>query len=220
LLEALRLSLTHTLDRHDEERSHRALALVNAFGIVETADVPMQELLALEWPDHTSNRLPQLVLDALLGHGHFRGKRIDIGMSRYGGYMLCSARRLCAIDMLARSEICVAQSYACGKSYKQIAIELGVSPYTVRNQLVTIYQKLGIHEKTELARLLASGDRRRRERGNADRQQTAAKSPEALPPDARPLTVLNLSEAKVLVASADAPFTFGASPRTLALLDR
>jgi DNA-binding CsgD family transcriptional regulator len=51
---------------------------------------------------------------------------------------------------LSEREIRVAQYYSLGKSYKQIAQELKVSPATIRNQIASVYRKLEIKNKAEL----------------------------------------------------------------------
>lgn len=48
----------------------------------------------------------------------------------------------------------VAEAYASGQSYKEIARALGVSPTTVRTHLRTVYSKLGVTSKIQLARFL------------------------------------------------------------------
>ncbi len=58
---------------------------------------------------------------------------------------------------LSDRERVIAERYAAGLSYKQIATELFIAPTTVRGHLSTIYRKLHIHEKTELTRLFADG---------------------------------------------------------------
>ena len=50
----------------------------------------------------------------------------------------------------------VAQAYADGLSYKEIARDLGLSPTTVRSHLRSVYSKLGVTSKIELARALTS----------------------------------------------------------------
>ena len=47
----------------------------------------------------------------------------------------------------------VARLFADGASHGEVAAKLGVRPATVRNQLTSIYRKLDIHSKAELARL-------------------------------------------------------------------
>jgi DNA-binding NarL/FixJ family response regulator len=56
---------------------------------------------------------------------------------------------------LTASERRVAELVAAGRSNKQVAAELFVSPKTVEGHLSSIYAKLGIHSRLELARRVA-----------------------------------------------------------------
>jgi DNA-binding CsgD family transcriptional regulator len=57
-------------------------------------------------------------------------------------------------DDLSNREMEVAQAYAVGQSYKEIARDLGISPTTIRSHLRTVYGKLAVTSKIELARFL------------------------------------------------------------------
>ncbi len=57
-------------------------------------------------------------------------------------------------EALTKREQEVAETYAAGQSYKEIARELGLSPTTVRSHLRTVYSKLGVTSKIELAQFL------------------------------------------------------------------
>jgi DNA-binding CsgD family transcriptional regulator len=46
------------------------------------------------------------------------------------------------------------QLFAEGHTHHQIALQLGISHHTVRNQLANVYRKLDIHSKLELVRAL------------------------------------------------------------------
>ena len=56
---------------------------------------------------------------------------------------------------LSTRERDVAQRYADGMTYRQIAGDLKIAPATVRNQIASIYRKLGVSNKPELIRSLA-----------------------------------------------------------------
>ena len=56
--------------------------------------------------------------------------------------------------MLSQRERAIATRYADGRTYKQIADELFISPATVRNHLARIYRKLEINGKAELVRVV------------------------------------------------------------------
>ena len=58
---------------------------------------------------------------------------------------------------LSQRELQIAQSYAGGETYQTIADTLCIAPSTVRTHLATIYRKLGVSSKLELATYL-NGD--------------------------------------------------------------
>jgi len=58
--------------------------------------------------------------------------------------------------LLSKRELTVTEHYASGQSYKEIARELGVSPSTVRNHIASIYRKLEISNKAQLAHRFAN----------------------------------------------------------------
>ena len=59
-----------------------------------------------------------------------------------------------AAAALSNREREVATAFAEGASYKENARDLGLSPTTVRSHLRTIYSKLGVTSKLELAQFL------------------------------------------------------------------
>lgn len=58
---------------------------------------------------------------------------------------------------LSPRETQIAQSYAAGRSYQEIATELHIAPSTVRTHLATIYRKLEVSSKLELHQVLDGG---------------------------------------------------------------
>lgn len=154
--QAIGFNLERALNRSDPGRTARAMAFINSRGLIEVADKAMTDLLKLEWPDFDERNLPIAVVSALVGEGIYHGKRIEItGFQKYG-YMACIARRIPLVKSLAPSEMNVAHRFARGMTHKEIAAHLNVSPHTVRNQLAQVYLKLGVHDKAELARLMAT----------------------------------------------------------------
>ncbi len=55
------------------------------------------------------------------------------------------------LDVVTARDLVVARPFAQGLMNKDIAKEIGVSPHTVRNQLKSIYLKLGVSNKSALA---------------------------------------------------------------------
>ena len=156
LMQAISINLYSALVDIEPMRTPRALAFVNAVGAIEVADKRMTDLLKLEWPFFNDGNFPPHVVAALMKEGAYRGKRIDIEAFQKHGYMVCVARAVPLLKTLAPSELNVAHRFASGMTHKEIAAHLKVSPHTVRNQLAHVYQKLGVHGKAELARLLSS----------------------------------------------------------------
>jgi Response regulator containing a CheY-like receiver domain and an HTH DNA-binding domain len=71
------------------------------------------------------------------------------------GLYLLEANSLGPTENLSPREYDVACRYALGAGYKLIAQESGLSPATIRSYLQTIYQKLNVSNKLELASVLA-----------------------------------------------------------------
>lgn len=61
-------------------------------------------------------------------------------------------------SMLTKSEMRVVETIVQVGSAKEVARVIGVSPSTVRNQIQSIYQKLGINKKTDLVKLFVGFD--------------------------------------------------------------
>jgi DNA-binding CsgD family transcriptional regulator len=76
-----------------------------------------------------------------------------------------SAEVLLELDNLTRREKQVSLAYISGKSTKEIAADLGLSPSTVRNTLRSGYKRLGIAGSGELLALGAAHDLASRKAG-------------------------------------------------------
>ena len=152
---AIDMNRARGLDREEAQRPERALALVDASGAFEAVDPAFRELLASEWPHDDGVRLPAPVRRAMAIADRCVGRIVDIGFRRIGTRVLCRARRRDAVVLSPRQQM-VADCFAQGCSHKEVARRLGVSPHTVRCQLAEVYRKLGVHDKTALARRLAA----------------------------------------------------------------
>ncbi|MCA1409104.1 tetratricopeptide repeat protein [Ensifer sp. IC3342] len=65
--------------------------------------------------------------------------------------MLNHASKAQALDALSNRERAIAEKFAAGMTYREIGNALFIAPNTVRTHLATIYEKLGVHNKIELA---------------------------------------------------------------------
>ncbi|RJF92619.1 helix-turn-helix transcriptional regulator [Noviherbaspirillum saxi] len=152
---AVSFNLGQTMNSNDPARRKRAMGMLNQNGTLEAADALLTSMLKEEWGDFDGYSVPACVLNELRTVGRFRGTRIELRVFEKSGYLVCEARRTSVFNTLAPKEKKVAYLFANGISYGQIASQLGVSPHTVRNQLAQVYQKLDIHSKIELAKIIA-----------------------------------------------------------------
>ena len=111
-------------------------------------------LLAVAWPDWHPPQLPAELVAGLLAHGWVEVRGVSVTATMVDDLLML---RLCAraAPVLSAAEQRVAVLAVGGATYKEIARECGVSPATVRNQLHAAYAKLGVRNKTALARALA-----------------------------------------------------------------
>ena len=129
-------------------------------GVVIAAEQEAAARVRIDWPDWPGGLLPRPLVE-LISEARASGQpgslltdRSLIRVHPSPSQMLLRLRSRNAVDSLGERERIVAEQFATGASYKQIAQELGVSPSTVSNQLGHVYAKLGVTNKLELARLL------------------------------------------------------------------
>ncbi len=67
---------------------------------------------------------------------------------------LLLVRKSDTLDQLTRRELAVVKLFAEGKTYKEIARDLCISPSTVRNHIHGAYNRLGINNKVQLIKLM------------------------------------------------------------------
>ena len=144
----------HSLQRRVLEQlgqSHGpGVALLNPDGAIAVADPHFSRLCRAEWNGAASAVLPASAVAAMKEHGEYTGRTLRLRLSCEDNFMRCSATERTACELLTRAERVVALRYASGESYKEIAVELHVSENTVRTHLAHVYDKLGIHRKTDL----------------------------------------------------------------------
>lgn len=126
-----------------------SLAVSDANGVLQSSEPGLVDLLLTEWPDW---RGPQLPFTPTLDGYH--GQALAIDCQARGQNFLLIARPLYPIEQLSAREQDVAVRFGQGRTYKEIAREIGISPNTVRYYLRSIYMKLGINSKADISRLL------------------------------------------------------------------
>ena len=126
-----------------------ALAVCDQRGVLQCAERGFVDLLLHEWPQWSGPQLP-MALDP----GGFEGKSLQVESSAVGDLCLLAARSRNLLPRLSPRENAVAQCFGEGKTYKEVARDLGMSPNTVRHHIRAIYSKLGVKDKARIAQLL------------------------------------------------------------------
>lgn len=130
-----------------------AIALVDQQGWVLCTQGPFRDFAMQEWRGGIA-QLPAVMMGVLKRGNRWRGELLDARMSRFGSNYFVHLSVHSTLSGLSPREREVAGLFASGMTNKQVARALGTSPSTVRNQLVRIYEKLGISSKAELAGLV------------------------------------------------------------------
>lgn len=127
-------------------------AVIDDEGRLQAADSGFSRLLRGAFPDWTGPLLPAEVRAILQpGRSDLAVGGLDFHLMRSPGRSMLSADQR-DDQGLTPAEMRVARLFADGASHGEVAAKLGVRPATVRNQLTSIYRKLDIHSKAELAR--------------------------------------------------------------------
>jgi DNA-binding CsgD family transcriptional regulator len=152
LREALRINRMLQVERLRGTRADAALAIVDKKGALYHTEPAFTALLQCEWEDWNGGILlpPELCRGLSGSSGRYTGRSVVVWHVLTTDMMYLKARRLRAVDMLSRRELVVARHVAQGLSHKAIAARLGTAPQTVRNQIQTIHDKLGVHNVAEI----------------------------------------------------------------------
>lgn len=135
-------------DMHILSRQPVAAALLDSQGLLHALLPNFSELLNLEWRQQ-GNKLPANVSQALWRYGRYQGREITLQASPCAERLMVQASLRPCCQLSAREQM-VAQAYASGQSYKQVAKAMGISPATVRTYLARTYEKTGVANKAEL----------------------------------------------------------------------
>ncbi|MEM5285803.1 helix-turn-helix transcriptional regulator [Paraburkholderia sabiae] len=158
--EAWGTNATDRLERflHVQHEQEGAGAIVTASGIVLFADDRFVQHVATRWPRPVDAHLPDpLRLALIAGKTYFVENAHRYRIMRDGPIACICAHPRRAVDSLTARELQVAQHIALGLTHKEIARLLGISPSTVRKQIVSIHERMGVRNNAELAAQLGPG---------------------------------------------------------------
>jgi DNA-binding CsgD family transcriptional regulator len=139
-------------------RSH---AVVDNLGIIHTSDLEFGEMLHTIFAGWSGTELPAPLIQMITsGQTNASISGLDFGLTRGDQRHILTVNGQSKPTLLSPAELRTARLFASGATYKQVSQELGLSSYTVRNQVTSAYRKLEIHTKIELAEAIhASRDR-------------------------------------------------------------
>ncbi len=162
LSSAMKVASAEPVHQND---NHARSILVSEEGIVILG---LQSLLArfgFLWPEWQSDRLPEHLgnLIHIPGEHVLVDRQLIVHCSPVGGLnnmglLQLTVRRLTKFDLLTQREREVAGLLAKGSSHKEAARILGVAPATIRNQTQSIYSKMGVTSRVELALEVKTGE--------------------------------------------------------------
>lgn len=145
-------------------RSHhggtRTMLTTDSLGWLRVAEPGAAELLRAEWPNWNGTRLPNILLEQIVGgRSMFLGRHLHVEIRWSGEHALLTLRPRGPGDLLTRQESAVAEAFSTGNSYREVASMLQLAPATVRHHLRAVYLKLGVNDKAALARLLGNASK-------------------------------------------------------------
>ena len=151
LSQALRMNRELWAGRAATDRG--AVALMDREGWILCSHGPFQEFAEREWGRRIA-RFPVDIMSVLKRNQRWRGKVLDLRLSPFENNYFVHLSIHPILSDLSPREREVAELFASGMSHKQVALALGTSPSTVRNQIVKVYEKLGVTSKVALASLV------------------------------------------------------------------
>jgi DNA-binding CsgD family transcriptional regulator len=151
VLRARELNQHTVLSSQSPDNLVRTLICTRA-GHVLVCDTTVSLLLREEWPGWEPPLLPTKLLKSIFSSKtlSYQGHSLGVMARPLGKNFVVSLRPHISIAGLTPAESNVARLAAIPISYKEIATRLDLSESTIRNQLHSVYQKLGLKGKAEL----------------------------------------------------------------------
>jgi hypothetical protein len=130
--------------------------LVNAQGDFVYLGSRLALLLRSHFPAWNGTTLPERLADLATRPAHqLAVGRRRLAVQTRGELLLLSLQPERCAAILPPRELNVARQYAEGRSYKEIAREMGLSPATVRTYVRDAYLRLGVSNKIALGQVLS-----------------------------------------------------------------
>jgi DNA-binding CsgD family transcriptional regulator len=158
LIEARHINyLEHLSSAMQRAPQRYSVAASDGKGVLHVVGAGFVELMRAEWPQWQGPCLPEALLKPITAATrHYFGQSITVRFVPVSDMFLLKVCPHSLVDDLSTRELEIARHFAEGLSNKELARKLGLSPSTVRNHLSSIYFKLGVGGKAELATLLSA----------------------------------------------------------------
>lgn len=133
-----------------------SLAICDRKAWIHHAEPRFIDLLKSQWPGWSGPEVPEPVKTWLEGveTKTLKEKKIVFSRMDLNDMILIQANLIGSMALLTEREEQVAEFFAGGLTYKGIARELSLSPFTVRRHIESIYKKLEVSSKVELFQML------------------------------------------------------------------
>ena len=132
-----------------------AAAVIDRAGLMHDHNPRFIPTLRREWSDWPGHRLPDPLLELVTRKSgtrwRFIGMQVTADFVPVDDLFLVTARPRHVADALTTRETEVAQRYAAGGNFREIAEALELRPATVRSHLRNVFSKLQIRNKSQLA---------------------------------------------------------------------
>lgn len=139
-----------TLTKDNQGKAHTS-ALCDVKGIYHCVTQQFFDVLDEHLPKMSHQTFP---ISSFKNNCHFTQNNLHFSIKTVGELFKISIRVINQLDALTQREKEVVEGVSHGKTFKQIAKELTLSPSTVANHLYRIYLKLGINTRSELIALV------------------------------------------------------------------
>lgn len=159
----------HLARLRGEAAASTARAICDSLGVLHHADPEFEAALRGEWPLWRGERLPGELVEHVRGHAGqpFLGEALRVQCTSVAGLFLLEARPRSLLDRLSPRELAAIRYYGEGRSHKEVAQRMAISPATVRHYLRCAYRKLGMHDKSQIPGVLGALDAPQRRAGDA-----------------------------------------------------
>lgn len=152
------MHLQQTPQCHSNNRA--PAAIIDQQGTLYHFEPDFIELLQLEWPRANDMHLPAQA-HQMIKHSFpkpYLGETIVLMSQQINTLLSLRIRKRLPIDELTKRELSVARHVAEGRTYKEVAKLLGISPTTTRNHIQRIHARLRVRNNAELVAQLKQID--------------------------------------------------------------